>query len=443
MKRREFIEWCIAAATAHVLPANAAGSTYIAPTVSAYKLSKRDSYPYTFAYAISAKLSPKLGAVSVQAKLARFDVVILNLSPLSDARYSGRTWQDVVANIRALNPDILLGVYTILEETKNDSNKKTNWSIDKYTKVQNENWWLRTDSGTKIKAYGETCAINGSRYSAPDASGMRWPQWLAKRNFEKFFNPALITGKGLDIWFFDNVRCKSLYHGDWNKDGLADESSVSTGLSAYRGMNKDYISSMRALAPQLIIMGNAPCDLSAYPKALDASLNEAMFGKTWSLGGYPPWGKGHDGSWAKAMYQYNAQFKNVNTDLVVFQAQGLSTDYQLLRYALCSCLLNNGYFNYADESVGYVVPPWFDEYDHKLGTAITAPQSMAWKNGVWRRDFEFGISLVNPTTSTKTVNIEAGFHRISGVQDPATNSGASAAGKLTIPSRDGIILIRD
>jgi len=41
------------------------------------------------------------------------------------------------------------------------------------------------------------------------------------------------------------------------------------------------------------------------------------------------------------------------------------------------------------------------------------------------------------------VNIEAGFHRISGVQDPATNSGASAAGKLTIPSRDGIILIRD
>jgi hypothetical protein len=179
-----------------------------------------------------------------------------------------------------------------------------------------------------------------------------------------------------------------------------------------------------------------------YPKALDASLNEAMFGLRWSLGGYPPWGQGHDGSWTKMMNRYNTQFYNVNTELVVFQAQGLSTDYQLFRYALCSCLLNNGYFNYSDKSVGYLVPPWFDEYDHKLGMPISDPRTVAWSNGVWRRDFEYGISLVNPTTSAQTVTIEAGFRRISGSQDVATNSGVSATGPLTIPSRDGVILKR-
>jgi hypothetical protein len=208
-------------------------------------------------------------------------------------------------------------------------------------------------------------------------------------------------------------------------------------------MNTDYFAAMRALAPQMILMGNAPCDLSTYSKALDASLNEAMFGATWSLGGYPPWGRGHDGSWIKAMHQYNAQFDNVKTNLVVFQAKGLSTDYQLFRYALCSCLLNNGYFNYADKSVGYVVPPWFDEYDHDLGRSISAPQKTAWNSGVWRRDFENGISLVNPIKSARTVTIESGFHRIVGEQDPATNSGAVVKGSINIPSRDGIILIRD
>ena len=443
MNRREFIEWCIAGAVATVLPVDAATHTDISSPVRVNEQISRQSFPRKFAYAISGNLSNKLGVRSNQIGIAKFDAVILNIYARGDIRYSGRTWQDVVAKIRALNPDILIGAYVIIEETKNDSNKETNVDIDKYTKVRRENWWLYTGAGAKVQSYGANCAINGSRYSTPDTSGMRWPLWLAKRDFDKFFNPALISGKGFDIWFVDNIRDKSLYLGDWDNDGLIDWSNGARALSAYRGMNTDYFAAMRALAPHMILMGNAPCDLSMYPKALDASFNEAMFGLTWSLGGYPPWGQGHDGNWTKVMNQYNAQFHNVNTDLVVFQAQGVSTDYQLFRYALCSCLLKNGYFNYSDKSVGYIVPPWFDEYDHNLGLPISVPQTVAWSNGVWRRDFEYGISLVNPTTSAQTVTIEAGFRRISGSQDAATNSGVSARGPLTVPSRDGIILKKD
>lgn len=443
MNRREFIEGCIAWAGATALPVDADGLTIISTPVWINEQIKRHSYPRKFAYAISGDLSNKLGMRSNQMGLARFDAVILNIYARRDVRYSGRSWQDVVAKIRALNPDVLLGAYVVIEETMNDSNKETNVDVDKYIKVQHENWWLYTGAGEKVRSYRTNRAINGSRYSTPDAGGMRWPQWLAKRDFDKFFNPTLTTGKGFDIWFVDNIRDKSLYLGDWDKDGLDDRPDGTVALSAYRGMNTDYFAAMRALAPRMTLMGNAPCDLSMYPKALDASLNEAMFGLTWSLGGYPPWGQGHDGSWIRVMNQYNAQFPNVNTGLVVFQAQGLSTDYRLFRYALCSCLLNNGYFNYADKSEGYVVPPWFDEYDCNLGMPISDPQTVAWSNGVWRRDFEHGISLVNPTTSARTVTIEAGFHRISGYQDVATNSGVSATGLLIIPSRDGIILKRD
>ena len=45
---------------------------------------------------------------------------------------------------------------------------------------------------------------------------------------------------------------------------------------------------------------------------------------------------------------------------------------------------------------------WFDEYDFKLGAAISNPPVVAWKGGVWRRDFERGIVLVNPTTQPVT-----------------------------------------
>lgn len=442
MNRRELIELCMAGTVAIVLPFDADSRTVGDSTIEIDKRIKGFGYPRKFAYAISGNLSNKLGESSNQVGLAKFDAVILNIYARSDVRYSGKTWQNVITKIRALNPDILLGAYTIIEETKDDSTKETNVDIDKYTKVQHENWWLRTGAGAKIQAYRATCAINGSRYSTPDANGMRWPQWLAKRDFDKFFNPALISGKGFDIWFVDNIRNKSLYLGDWDKDGLNDWSSGATALSAYRGMNTDYFAAMRGLAPHMILMGNAPCDLSMYPRALDASLNEAMFGQRWSLGGHPPWGKGHDGNWKKMMNQYNTQFQNVNTNLVVFQTQGSSTDYQLFRYALCSCLLNNGYFSYSDKLVGYIVPPWFDEYDHKLGMPISDPQTMVWSNGVWRRDFEYGISLVNPTTSAQTVTIGPGFQRISGSQDAATNNGGPATGPLTIPSRDGLILKR-
>jgi len=451
MNRREFLERCMAGTVATILPVGAAGSAVLDTPMGIDEQIKGYGYPRKFAFSISGNLSNRLGMSSNQVALARFDAVILNIYAPTDIRYRSDdlrhnriTWQNVVAKIRALNPEILLGAYTIIEETKYDSNRESNVDLDKYIKVQSENWWLRTGAGERVPSFRASCAINGSRYSTPDANGLRWPQWLAKRDFEKFFNPALIPGKGFDIWLVDCIRDKSLYLGDWDKDGLDDRSNEATALSAYRGVNAAYFAAMRTLAPQMILMGNAPCDLSMYSKALDASLIEALFGQNWSFGGYPPWGQGHDGSsWANVMKLYNTHFQNVKSEFVVFQAHGASTDYRLFRYALCSCLLNNGFFNYTDKSVGYVVPPWFDEYDHKLGMPISGPQTVAWRNGVWRRDFEYGMSLVNPTASAQTVIIEAGFRRISGSQDAATNSGISATGPLTIPSRDGIVLKRD
>jgi len=71
--------------------------------------------------------------------------------------------------------------------------------------------------------------------------------------------------------------------------------------------------------------------------------------------------------------------------------------------------------------------------------------------GVWRRDFENGIVLVNPTPEAILVPqadidgplFRSGVRRIQGVQDPLVNNGSAVTDGITIPSGDGIILLAD
>jgi hypothetical protein len=66
--------------------------------------------------------------------------------------------------------------------------------------------------------------------------------------------------------------------------------------------------------------------------------------------------------------------------------------------------------------------------------------------GVYAREFEHGIVIVNPkgngiVTITPS-DLPGTWHRLNGAQAPAVNSGAPFAG-VTLQDRDGIILLRD
>jgi hypothetical protein len=66
----------------------------------------------------------------------------------------------------------------------------------------------------------------------------------------------------------------------------------------------------------------------------------------------------------------------------------------------------------------------------------------AWQNGVYRRNFQNGIVLVNPKgNGTRTVTLETNYVKIRGTQAPSVNSGATVR-TVTLKDRDGIILLR-
>jgi putative glycosyl hydrolase-like family 15 (GHL15) protein len=136
---------------------------------------------------------------------------------------------------------------------------------------------------------------------------------------------------------------------------------------------------------------------------------------------------------------------------------GTQTSYKLMRHNLGAAMLAGAYFGYADgngPNGGYSSLWWYDEYsvDRTTGQAtgdatakgylgLPTGDAVRAANGVWRRDFDNGIVLVNNTTSEQTTDLGGTFRRISGVQDPAHNDGASVTSQ-TLAGQDAIILLR-
>ncbi len=135
-----------------------------------------------------------------------------------------------------------------------------------------------------------------------------------------------------------------------------------------------------------------------------------------------------------------------------FEHPDFVPDYQRMRYGLSSALLGDGYFSYEINTNGHgsLGLMWFDEYDNAgagrgyLGLPVENAHTVkqAGDGSVWRRDFEKGIVICNPTNVTVTVDLAGTFHLINGVQMPHINSGEQVS-NIDLQPRDGRILLRE
>lgn len=136
---------------------------------------------------------------------------------------------------------------------------------------------------------------------------------------------------------------------------------------------------------------------------------------------------------------------------------GSALEYQLMRYGLCTTLLDDGYFAPGvSGTYDWSKLRWYDEYGDDsltqvnvkrgyLGTPLsTRPTSATWAQGpmgVWSRQFTNGIAIVNPRgNGSQTVTLPKSYQLLTGTQQPTVNTGAVVS-SLTIPDGDGRILI--
>jgi hypothetical protein len=404
-----------------------------------------------------------------QDSLARFDVAVLNMvagwSKGSNQLTPAENQRNALNSIRKLNPDIVLFNYTTLIASPDE--RKPSFA-DVFDKLNQEtgptgnggtwtpnDWWARNANGDHKSDWPGKWSVNITSYVTRDASGLTFPEWFARRNYERIFR---------DVPEWDGIYHDSVFYAprltvDWRRSGRNTAKDDQSFWPEYRRSHRRQWDEERRLMPGKLMAANMASwakstepgvlgswQLPEYEEQMDAGFLEHMMGKSWS-------GEKNRG-WEAVMRWYRiAMSVTKYPNRVIFNIVDEDRDgagyYQFFRYGFASVLMDNGYFDFSPDS-GYGGIAWFDEYDlagqdttQWLGRAVDPPQDRPWQKGIYRREFENGLVLVNPRgNGTQTVQIEEGFSRISGTQDPVTNNG-QAVSSVTLKARDGILLVRD
>ena len=384
-------------------------------------------------------------------QLARLDLVLLGGSG------HGSNMNDYAAAIKTINPQIVIGKYTNIAETSMNANDASVQYRDKLDSEKGPNttnahdWWLRDVNGNKIEIWPGTFRTNLTDYVKPDSNGDRWPEWRAKHDFGIWFND--------DVWdyvYSDLASWKPKFRsqgliGDYSGGKVTKESEI---FAAYRRGHVSNWNEIRRLAPNKLIAGNHNwylfddadnrLDLKEYKNQLNGGVLERVMGLDRTIE--------FDKGWSTLYTYYGWTMEYfVDPKIVIFNVEGEVDDYQFFRYAFATCLMNDAFFDYSPASE-YIfgTVEWFDEFDlagqagtNWLGLSVSGPPTRPWQKGVYRRDFENGIALVNPRgNGTVTITIEDGYRRINGRQDAVVNNG-QPANRITLQDADGIILISE
>jgi hypothetical protein len=380
-----------------------------------------------------------------QERLSRLDMIVLNNFP-GWSNGKRMTMQQSIAAMKARNPDLLVFTYLNVNERKPGV---TAW-MPVIDKLYEEKWWLYTNGivGSLVPStWAGNYITNYTLGARANSAGERYVDWYPKWAVKEFIS----TTPGFDGAFTDNFFWEARVDGDWNRDGVIDKKSTDAARKMHRDGMRRYLDNIKRLMPGKFQIGNiggwgpAVTVITEYTGQLHGGVLEHYIGETWSPEGLDWEGKLNSyGSWPELMKRYRRVMQNVaEPKLVIFNQLGAPRNYQAMRYGLASCMMDDAYYQLSPAgSTGiYSSVTWFDEYDQDLGQAVTAPPTAAWKSGVYRRDFQNGIALVNPRgNGAVTVELEKEFRRIKGVQAPDVNNGQLTR-TVTLKDRDGIILL--
>lgn len=413
-----------ASAVSALAPASAAtaAASAVEPTAS---IRAPDSNPTRALPRTAAIFYGVLGTSAKQQQVARFGLVITNL-------YGSQAYmQGVIDTMRQVNPDLKLGSYTISMEHKDPAPAATQSIFPGLQTLNANDWWVRDAFGARKQASAEYggYVVNQTAWAPIDASGRRWPQWLAQHH------TSLLGGlNGLDYIFVDTVFYQPRVDADWKRNSTNQSRTDPEIQAATRRGQADYFAALSALNPTKKIMGNADNDLS-YPEyrgKLHGAMLECGYGKSWSL--ETRYG------WEKMMTEYRNMLANTKApkDVILMGCSPNGLDLNALRYGLASALMEDGWFSYTITSDE---PYYADEYSAPLGSAAEPPPTAPTASGIWMRKYTNGIALVNPGKKTASVEIGPGYKRLAGAQDPETNSGRPISSVTLLP-RQGIIVIK-
>ena len=355
-------------------------------------------------------------------QLAQWDLVVLGMQAQD-------TSPEKIRKMRKLNPDIKILAYVASQEfpEKNYVNiESKNGPWHKLYEGITDDMWLYKSNGNRFSSWPGNYSMNVTNSSS-------WNTYLPTF----MHNQVMSTG----LWdgiYYDNVWETVSWVGDGNMDTNQDgkkDSAQTLDDKWFKGMKKMLKKSRKLEGKNAIIMGNGG---NGYKKYLNGRLFES-FPDLWP------------GIWDENFEKYynfeeNGYMPTLNIINAGTKNSGNYKDYKDVRFGIATTLLDNGFFSYDWGTQDHSQLWWYDEYEVALGKPVSSAYNLLNSDhpskiqaGLWRRDFEQGIVFVNSTNKKRSVTLETGYEKINGTQGKV-NDGVKI-GKVTIPAKDGIILL--
>lgn len=349
--------------------------------------------------------------------MSKFDVLIITPS-------QAKAHPTIVRSIREKNPKITIFAYVPSQSYNTQYWPKDNVFKSLYPK---DSWWMRDTSGNPISHWPGLLHTNMSDV------------WIDDLLY--FVEHSIMTIPGIDGIFFDmvshNISWLNAGDIDINNDRKRD---VSSSIDQWwQKRTAEFLLRARGRLKDAPIVINGTSDIN-----IQDSINGRMF-ETFPT----PW-EGN-GSWEATMNAAKTiQKKNSSPNIIIFNGNtnntGKQKSYSSVRYGLASSLLLDDVyfsFDYGDQNHGQTW--WYDEYDVNLGESTSVAQSQNGQTqfgpGVWQRQFEQGIAVVNSSNNNVTVSLPGEYEKIHGTQDTKINDG-SIVSSVNVPAQDGLVLLR-
>ncbi|MFQ6130524.1 MAG: putative glycoside hydrolase [Armatimonadota bacterium] len=371
-------------------------------------------------------LSPSSTADDI-AEIARFDLLIGGVRcNWGDARQREKLAENVEA-VRRLNPHVIIL----------DFSSSAPYARPNDTTFPQDGWLLQPD-GRHIAGWPGTEMINLTK---PEVV-----EWLAARSVasvrDKGFDGTFIDcmGGGFD-WWACNIATGEPYQVDADQDGTPDDRAWLN--QAWVQAKTELSRRVReALGPEVPFMTNQAGEWG-FPYMngilLEDYLDYVLAGRM---------------SWDRVMRDYlhwtqAAHRPNVTT---IVSSSGLEPPFNpwrsmtpedreallergrkledRMRFGLATTLMGDGYYAYDLHTRWRGQRWWYPEYDAPLGYPKAPADKQA--DGTWRREFDGGTVIVNPTLFDATVRF-AGRH--------ADASSGKVNTEFVVPAMDGRILL--
>jgi len=364
-------------------------------------------------------------------EIARYDLLIGGVWAQWDNADSVRKLGEAMRRVRECNPDIIILDFS---------------SSAPYASLDDPffpaNGWLHQPNGSMIEGWPGTRMINLTRPEVIDWLVARSVASVRLRGFDGSFIDCM--GSGFDAWAC-NIEHGDPYEVDADEDGRADPREVldERWVAAKTELSRRV---RAALGGDAVFMTNQAGDwglptmngilLEDY---LDYVLDR---GASWDkvLEDYLRWCAGSRKPTVTTIVSSSAiepPFNPWSTMTAAERDALLERGRSLvgrMRFGLTTTLMGDGYFAYDLHTRWRGQRWWYPEYDAPLGYPKGAARQQA--DGAWRREFDGGTVIVNPSLLDVRVRFAERHRDVSTGKVDREFTIPTMDGRLLLPTRD-------